>query len=117
LEFQPKASPIPRNYPSWASWKSRQVYLPKNFHSAASFDKALSILKNELGDSSILNGLRIDAPLLLLGLIYREVCRAMEIEPGGDTEAPDQLVNSPFGIVEMSKIETLLSEVCLPSSQ
>lgn len=117
MEFQPKASPIPRNYPSWASWKSRQVYLPKKFHSAESFDKALSILKKELGDTSVLEGVRIDAPLLLLGLMYREVCRAMEIEPGGDTEAPDQLVNSPFGIDEMNKIETLLSEVCLPTSQ
>ena len=71
-------------------------------------------MKKVLGDSSVLNGRKIDAPLLLLGLAYREVSRSMEIEPGAETMAPDHLVNSPFGVREVNKISNLLSSVCLP---
>jgi hypothetical protein len=74
------------------------------------------ILKNALGDSSVLNGGKIDAPLLLLGLVYREVSRSMEIEPGIPTGAPDHLVESPFGVRELNEIERLIKSVCLPSS-
>ena len=54
----------------------------------------------------------IDAHLLL-GLMYREVSRSMEIEPGAPTKAPDHLASSPFGIKEMNKIESLLKSIHL----
>ena len=59
-------------------------------------------------------GNNIDGPLLLLGLMYREVSRAMEIEPGGSTDAPEQLINSPFGIQQMRRIENLIDAAELP---
>jgi hypothetical protein len=40
----------------------------------------------------------IDAPLLLLGLMYREASCAMEVEPGAATDAPVHLFESSFGI-------------------
>jgi hypothetical protein len=111
------ASAIPKNYPSWASWSNRDIYLPATFHTADSFDKALMIVQNALANSEIFESGKIDAPLLLLGLMYREVCRSMEIEPDGDgKKLPDHLVNSPFGVKEIRKIESLLNKVCLPSS-
>jgi hypothetical protein len=78
----------------------------------------ISILKKDLGDSSFSSG-QIDAPLLLLGLIYQEVSRAMEIEPDSDapTKAPNHLVHSSFGIKEVKKIESLLKSVRLPSKK
>ena len=90
--------------------------MPAEFHTLDSFDKSISILKKDLGDSSIFNG-KIDAPLLLLGLMYQEVFRAMEIEPDAATRAPNHLVNSPFGIKEVQKIESLLKRVSLPSEK
>jgi len=113
--FQPKASPIPSDFPPWASWGSRDVFLPSNFHTAGSFNKIFSIAKKAFGDDSILQGGNIDAPLLLLGLIYREVSRAMEIEPGGDGSSPDHLINSPFGIQQMKKIEIFINSIPLAS--
>lgn len=89
--------------------------MPAEFHSPESFKKTLSIAKGDLGDSSVLEGGKVDAPLLLLGLIYREVTRAMEIEPDAQTLAPPHLVNSPFGIKEVNQIETLINRV-IPSS-
>lgn len=56
----------------------------------------------------------IDAPLLLLGLTFREVARAMEIEDGEQTEYPQQLLDSPLGIQEMQKIEEMLNSVIIP---
>jgi hypothetical protein len=109
------ASAIPRNYPSWASWNNREVYLPAKFHSVDSFDDALSIVENALGNPAIFDSGKIDAPLLLLGLLSREVTRSMEIEPGGDTKVPDHLAESPFGIKEMKRIESLLRKIRLPS--
>ena len=85
---------MPENYPSWASRACKDVYLPPQFHSSESFQQVLFILKKVLGDSSVLNGGKINAPLLLLVLAYREVSRSMEIEPGAETMAPDHLVNS-----------------------
>ena len=76
----------------------------------------LSILKNDFGDSSVFEHGKIDAPLLLLGLIYREVSRSMETEPDNPTKAPDYLVNSSFGIEEVKKIEKLIDNVVLPSN-
>jgi hypothetical protein len=58
-------------------------------------------------DSSRLDPGNVDAPLLLLGLLYREVCRAMEVEPGDET-APSHLVNSPLGKKELDQIEKVL---------
>lgn len=105
---------MPRNYPPWASWSSREVYLPASFHVLKSFSNALSIARDALGDSSIFEDGRIDAPLLLLGLIFREVSRAIEIEPGAPTPHPQQLVHSALGIEEMNEIEEILDSVVLP---
>jgi hypothetical protein len=113
--FKPKVSTKPRNYPSWASWRSKEVYLPPAFHSLESFNKALVILKDVFLDPSVFEGQNLEAPLLLLGLIFREVSRAMEIEPGEPTSYPMQLVHSPLGIAEMQKIEEMLNDVNLPS--
>jgi hypothetical protein len=79
----------------------------------------ISILKKDLRDSSFFSG-KFDSPLLLLGLMYQEVSRAMEMEPDSDapTKAPNHLVHSSFGIKEMKKIESLLKSVrLLPSKK
>jgi hypothetical protein len=116
LKFQPKATDIPKNYPSWVSWSSREAYLPASFHTSKSFDNALSIARNGLGDSKVFEDGKIDPPLLLLGLLFREVSRAIEIEPGTPpTQYPEQLVNSPFGIEEMNRIEETLDAVDIPT--
>jgi len=78
-----------------------------------SFNQGISILKKDLGDLSVLGG-TIDSPLLFLGLMYREITRAMEVEPDAPTKAPDHLVNSPFGIKEVKKIEGLLKGIRIP---
>ena len=90
--------------------------MPSEFHSSASFTKTLSILKKVLSKSSDLDDGQIDAHLLLLGLMYREVSRAIEIEPGAPTTAPDYLINSSFGIKELNRLETLINSVQLPAS-
>lgn len=82
--------------------------MPAQFHSVDYFNQMLSILRKALGDSSVSEVGTIDAPLLLFGLVYREVSRSLEIEPGASTNAPDHLVNSPFGIQEMDQLETLI---------
>jgi hypothetical protein len=117
FEFQPKPSPIPTNYPAWASWKSREVYLPADFHSPAAFKRNISVLKKALADSSALEAGRIDSFLLLFGLMYREVSRSIEIEPDNPTNAPDHLVNSSFGIAELNQLDALIFKVVLPSSK
>ena len=75
----------------------------------------LLILKGALGDPSVFEDQNINAPLLLLGLVFREVSRAMEIEPGEPTCYPQHLVDSPLGIEEMNKIERVINDVDLPS--
>jgi len=89
--------------------------LPANFHASGVFKKTLSIAKKLLANPSVLEDGTIDAPLLLLGLTYREVSRAVEIEPEAPTDAPDHLKNSPFGILQMDKIESLINGVVLPT--
>jgi hypothetical protein len=112
FQLQPKPSTIPDNYPSWASWKSREVYLPSQIHSLSSFKTALSSARKDFADKSKMEAGNIDAPLLLLGLLYREVKRSIEMEPGGDgSAAPAHLINSTFGIKELNQIEKLLNEV------
>jgi hypothetical protein len=76
------------------------------------FDSAFSIAKNVLGDSSVFEGKKINPPLLLLGLVYHEVCCSMEIEPDSPTTAPQQLIDSLFGIKELKEIES-----CPPLNQ
>jgi len=88
--------------------------LPPEFHTVKSFNQGISILKKDLGDLSVLGG-AIDSPLLFLGLMYREISRVMEVEPDAPTNAPDYLVNSPFGIKEVKKIEGLLKGIRIPS--
>jgi hypothetical protein len=115
--FQPHPSSIPSNYPSWASWKSREVYLPAEFHSPGAFKKALSIGHQALQESVVDDNGKIDAPLLLLGLMYREASRALEVEPGATSNVPLHLSESPFGMKELTKIESILGKVPLQSSQ
>lgn len=116
MKFKPKPSAIPKKYPSWAAWSSREIYLPAEFHSDDSFQKAFSIAKEAFTDSSIVEGRNIDAPLLLLGLLFREVSRALEIEPGEPSSHPKHLVDSPLGIEEMQKIEEMINEIAIPSN-
>ena len=104
------------NYPSWVSWNSREVYLPSKFHSQASFKSTLSILKDSLCNPSVLEGGKVDAPLLLLGLMYQEICCAMEMEPDAPTGAPKSLINSPFGIKELKEIEAVLDNVVVDAT-
>lgn len=74
----------------------------------------MPILKKELG-GSFLKDEKVDAPLLLLGLVYREVCRSMEIEPGAPTDSPNHLVDSSFGVRELRQIDKLVNDIRLPS--
>lgn len=53
--------------------------------------------------------------LLLVGLMYREASRAMEMEPEGDGKSPVHLVNSSIGLPQVKKIETLIKAVVVPS--
>jgi hypothetical protein len=112
--LKPKASPIPANYPSWASWKSREVYLPAEFHLSRSFKSALAIAAEAFRDSSVFEESTIDAPLLLVGLIFREISRAMEVEEDEPSKFPKQLVQSSLGIREMERIEAMLEAIPLP---
>jgi hypothetical protein len=72
-------------------------------------------LEKDFRSSSVLDEGKVDSPLLLLGLIYREVSRSMEMEPTNPTKAPVHLVNSSFGIKEVNLLEKLISKVVLPS--
>ena len=58
-------------------------------------------------DLSRLNPANVNAPLLLLRLLYREVFQAMEVESGDET-APAHLINSPLGIKELDQIEKVI---------
>ena len=107
---------MPGNYPSWVSWNSQEVYLPSKFHSRASFKSALSILKDSLCDPLVLEGGKVNAPLLLSGLMYREICHAMEMEPDAPMGAPKSLINSPFGIKELKEIEAVLDNVVIDAT-
>jgi hypothetical protein len=89
----------------WASWKSKEAYLPSEIHSLSSFKTALTLVRKNLEETEAGN---VDAPLLLLGLLYREVSRVIEVEPGEETTAPAQLVNSPFGKKQLDEIKKLL---------
>ena len=46
--------------------------------------------------------------------MYQEVSRAMEIEYDTLTKVPNHLVNLPFGIKKVQKIERLLKGIHLP---
>lgn len=72
------------------------------------------IVQDALMGSSVFEDRTVDAPLLLLGLIFREVSRAMESEPGADSPHPLHLVNSPLGKPEVDKIVELLDSLSLP---
>ena len=88
--------------------------MPKEFHTSKHFNAALSIAKAAFKASSVFDGGKVDSPLLLLGLMYREVTKAMEIEEGVPTEYPPQLANSPFGVDEANRIEKLLESIRIP---
>jgi hypothetical protein len=59
---------------------------------------------------------QIDAPLLLLGLMYQEASCAMEVKPGAATNVLAHLSKLPFGIKEFNKIKSMLSKIHLASS-
>ena len=58
-------------------------------------------------------GGRIDAPLLLLGLMYWEASCAMEIEPG-ESNVPVHLSQSCFGVKELNKIAVIYTPPPIP---
>ena len=92
------------------------MYLLAEFHSASAFEKALSIGSKALEKCVLSEDGKIDAPLLLLGLIYQEASHAMEIEPGAATDIPAHLSESPFGIKELNKIKSMIGKFRLLSS-
>ena len=79
------------------------------------FNDALSIVTNHLSDESLMESGKVDAPLLLLGLIYREVSCCMEVEPGENMTAPSHLVDSPLGINKLNEIEDFINGFVVPS--
>ena len=66
------------------------------------------MVRKEMTDLSRLDPANVDAPFLLLRLLYREVCRAMEVESGDET-APAHLINSPLGKKELDQIERVVN--------
>ena len=90
------------------------MFLPADFHKPSNFKKYLSIAERSLGDSNTLEHGKVDAPLLLVGLMCREVSCAMEMEPGGENAFPIQLRSSPFGIQQMQKIERVMDGIVIP---
>ena len=81
-----------------------------------SFNKLISLAKKTFSDDSVLDAGHVDAPLLLVGLMYREASRAMEVEPEvNDGKFPDHLLGSPFGVAQIRKLESLINRVVLPS--
>jgi hypothetical protein len=89
--------------------------LPEGFHSEGSFSDILNILRITAKDPSFLKGKTIDAPLLLFGLTFREVSRAIEYEPGAS--GPSYLEGSCLGIKDFDDLVKLLDEVSVPSSK
>lgn len=65
--------------------------------------------KDLVGISKVEAG-NVDTPLLLVGLLYREVKRVIEVEPDEGSSALADLVNSPFGIRELNQIERLIND-------
>ena len=66
------------------------------------------MVRKEMADLSRLDPANVNAPLLLLGLLYREVCQEMKVESGDET-APAHLINSPLGKKELDQIERVLN--------
>lgn len=91
--------------------------MPAEFHSLVRFNKLLTVSKKALSESIISDDGVIDSHLLFLGLMYREITRVIESEPGEPTEAPDHLVKSNFGIKQLEKIEALLNGLPCPSKR
>jgi len=113
FKFQPRPSPIPEGFPSWASWKSRDVFLPSSFHVLNSFNKTLTMAKKAFVDDSVSESGNIDGPLLLVGLMFREVGRAVEAEADGGS--PEYVINSPLGVDQLRKLENLINSVVVSS--
>ena len=79
------------------------------------FNNALSTVTDHISDESLMESGKVDGTLLLLGLIYREVSRCMEVKPGENTTAPSHLVDSPLGIDELNQIDDLINGLVVPS--
>jgi hypothetical protein len=82
----------------------------------SSFSKVLNIAKEDLSDVAVVASGKIDGPLLLLGLLYREVRRSMEAEPGENSGVPSHIISSPLGVNELNEIESFLDEVSMDLS-
>jgi hypothetical protein len=88
------------------------MYLPEDFHSKNSVSEILAILETSLEDPSVLNGKMIDAPLLLFGLTFRELSRAMEHEDGN--MVPSYLANSCLGVKQYDRLNDILTAIRVP---
>lgn len=89
--------------------------MPDSFHQTGAFAKYLKILEELFKDESVFDAGKIDSPLLLLGLVYREVSRATEMEPGGDGKSPAHLINSLYGVKHLEKLRRFINSIDLPS--
>jgi hypothetical protein len=78
---------------------------------------SLKFLATTLKDPEVWKGGKVDAPLLYLGLVYREVSRAVEFEPEMSSNAPSYLENSPFTIKHLDQLGKLIADIQFPSSQ
>jgi hypothetical protein len=70
----------------------------------------MKTVREDLGNPDVLEAGWMDAPLLLLGLVYREVSRSLETEPG-DSSVPAHLINSPFGRKELDEVQSLINGI------
>ena len=77
----------------------------------------LKFLATTLNDPQVWNGRNIDAPLLYLGLVYREVSRVVEFEPGTLSNVPSLIENSPFTNEHLDQLMKLIADIQFPSSQ
>lgn len=74
----------------------------------------LSIFRDTLKESTVFEDRTIDAPLLLFGLAFREVSRAMEMEGRGPDKYPDHLRDSDLGVADMNRMEQMMELISVP---
>lgn len=90
--------------------------MPANFHAKGVFNTALAAAQQSfIGDPNVV-AVHIDAPLLLLGLMHREVTRCIETEPE-DSKVPQYLKDSPLGHKELDQIVALINNVQVPGKK
>lgn len=95
------------------------MHLPEDFHDkgvTGGFTAALTTVKQSVTGPPDVVALHIDAHLLLLGLMYREVTRSIEAEPE-DSKVPCYLRDSPLGVKELDQIVEVINSIKVPNSQ